>query len=111
MSMMPVAVSGIFNHQQEIMVEQTRRSEKGLVIVTPFYTHLNNSGKPCAILVNRGWVPIDLRNTHQHQNTTTGTIYGTLIKGGDAQNKWSISNSPTIETFTNVKATDFALID
>ena len=65
-SMKPVAVSGIYDHDKEIRVEKVRNSEKGFDIITPFYTHLNKNEEPCAILVNRGWVPFDVRDHKRH---------------------------------------------
>lgn len=60
--MKPVAIRGIFDHTREVQVEKERNGEKGVDIVTPFYTHLDGSGKENAILVNRGWVPMDLKD-------------------------------------------------
>ena len=42
--MKPVSVKGIFDHSREVQVEKMRNGEKGVDIVTPFYTHLNGSG-------------------------------------------------------------------
>lgn len=72
--MKPVTVRGVFDHQREIQVRKDYRGEKGLQIITPFYTHLNADGKACAILVNRGWVPHDLRNQRMHIKTSNGAI-------------------------------------
>ena len=108
--MKPVSVKGIFDHSKEIQVNKVRKSEKGYDVVTPFYTHLDSNGQPCGILVNRGWVPQDLAQTKQHAMTVAGTIHGVLYRG-DALNKWSQPNSPTIEHYTVVKPYDFALID
>ena len=54
-----VKVRGIFDHNREIQVEKLRNGENGVEIVTPFYTHLNEKGEECGILVNRGWVPVE----------------------------------------------------
>ena len=109
-NMKPVAVKGIFDHTQEIQVNKIFRSEKGVQIITPFYTHLDKDGKPAGILVNRGWVPHDLKNQGMHQRTTSGVVRGVLYPG-DALNKWSQPNSPTIQAFNTVTPADFALID
>ncbi len=37
-----VKVRGIFDHSKEIQVEKLRNGEKGVEIITPFYTHLND---------------------------------------------------------------------
>ena len=61
-SMKPVSVRGIFDHEQEIQVTKERNGEKGVEIITPFYTHLDAQGRENAIIVNRGWVPWDLKD-------------------------------------------------
>lgn len=43
-SMKPVQVRGIFDHTREVQVEKIRNGEKGVDVVTPFYTHLDASG-------------------------------------------------------------------
>lgn len=45
-----------------------------------------------------------------HTKTTSGKISGVLYSG-DAKNKWSEPNSPTIEQYKNVTPIDFAVID
>jgi cytochrome oxidase assembly protein ShyY1 len=44
------------------MVEKHKDHEKGVEIITPFFTHLDKNEKACGILVNRGWVPWDLKD-------------------------------------------------
>jgi len=61
-SMKPVQFRGLFDHSKETQVERERYGEKGVDIVTPFYTHLDGNGTEQAILVNRGWVPWDLKD-------------------------------------------------
>ena len=68
-SMKPVTVSGVFDNEKEIQVQKTRSGEKGVDIITPFYTHLGKDGEPHAILVNRGWVPYDLKGHRMHFNS------------------------------------------
>jgi cytochrome oxidase assembly protein ShyY1 len=36
-----VKVRGVFDHSKEIQVEKMRNGEKGVEVITPFYTHLN----------------------------------------------------------------------
>ena len=66
MSMKPVAIRGIYDHNKEIRVEKVKAGEKGYEMVTPFYTHLDSNGQAAGILVNRGWVPYDLRDSKIH---------------------------------------------
>jgi cytochrome oxidase assembly protein ShyY1 len=106
-----VKVRGIFDHTNEIQVEKLRNGEKGVEIVTPFLTHLNSKGQECGILVNRGWVPLDLKDMKMHYTSTTaGEIEGVLYRG-DAKTKYSKPNEPTISRYTSVNPYDIALID
>ncbi len=73
------------------------RGERGIQIITPFYTHLDSNEKECAILVNRGWVPFDLKDQRMH-SLTQHKVQGVLYRG-DAKNKYSEPNSPTIQHF------------
>ena len=105
-----VKVRGIFDHSKEIQVEKLRNGEKGVEIITPFYTHLNEAGEECGILVNRGWVPLDLKDLKYHYTgVTSGEITGILYRG-DAKNKYSKPNEPTINRFTSVNPYDISLI-
>ena len=87
-----------------------KNGEKGVEIITPFYTHMK-SGKEQAILVNRGWVPHDFRNHRMHfVNAGAGTITGVLYRG-DNKTKYSEKNEPSVEIYKDVRPEDFALID
>ena len=108
--MKPVTLTGIFTHEKEIQVEKMDRGEKGVQIITPFYTHIGPEGKPCAILVNRGWVPKDYASQRKHIATAGSKISGVLYQG-EAKTKYSQPNSPTIRHFKTVTPYDFALID
>ena len=109
-SMKPVSVKGIFDHTRELMVEKVRNGEKGVDVITPFYTHLDAAGKEQAILVNRGFVPLDLKDQRLHYtNDTMGTIRGILYRG-DTLNKYSKPNSPTIGSYQTVRPEEAALI-
>ena len=43
--MKPVQLRGIFDHNREIQVQKEKNGEKGVDIITPFYTHLDAQGK------------------------------------------------------------------
>lgn len=105
-----VQVKGVFDHTKEIRVEKLNKGEKGVDIITPFYTHLNEKGEACAILVNRGWVPLDLKDMKMHYTgQTSGTVSGILYRG-DPKNKYSKPNQPVIDTYHMVNPYDFSLI-
>ena len=40
-SFKPVTIKGYFDHEREYKVETQYRGEKGVQIITPFYTHLD----------------------------------------------------------------------
>lgn len=106
-----VKVRGIFDHRNEIQVEKLRNGEKGVEVITPFLTHLNAKGEECGILVNRGWVPLDLKDLKMHYTSpVSGEIEGVLYRG-DAKHKYSVPNEPTISRYTSVNPHDIALID
>lgn len=73
-----------------------KNGEKGVEVVTPFYTHLNNSEAPCGILVNRGWMPWDLRHFRYDRETNSSVVRGVLYRG-DAKTKYTQPNRPTEE--------------
>ena len=109
--MKPVTVKGMFDHSSEMQILKPNRGEKGVEIITPFYTHLNEKGEECGILVNRGWVPLDLKDMRMHYNgVSTGTITGVLYRG-DADTKYSVPNSPSINLFTTVRPKELALLN
>jgi cytochrome oxidase assembly protein ShyY1 len=83
-----VKVTGMFDHEKEIQVERLHNGEKGVEIITPFYTHLNEKDQVCGILVNRGWVPEDFKNLKYHYTgVKSGEITGILYRG-DPQYKY-----------------------
>lgn len=108
--MKPVKVRGIFDHYKEIFVDKDLNGEKGFDVVTPFYTHLNEKGEECGILVNRGWIPLDMLGTRSHQTgVTSGEITGLLYRG-DPETKYSMPNEPTIDRYTSVRPRDLTLM-
>lgn len=105
-----VKLRGIFDHTKETQVEKVKNGEKGVEIITPFYTHLNEKGEECGILVNRGWVPEDFKDLRMHYTSnTSGEITGVLYRG-DAGYKYAQPNEPTIQRFTSVNPYDISLI-
>jgi len=79
-------------------------------VVTPFYTHLDAEGREQGILVNRGWVPHDLKDLKMHYTTNSiGTINGVLYRG-DAKTKYSKLNSPTIGHWESVHPEELSLL-
>ena len=109
-SMKPVQVKGIFDHSREMKISKERNGEKGVDVVTPFYTHLGADNKEQAILVNRGWLPHDLKDQRLHyQPQTMGAIQGILYRG-DCETKYSKKNSPTHGQYSRVVPAEISLI-
>ncbi len=109
-SLKKVKVKGIFDHKKEIQVEKAKNGEKGAMVVTPFNTHLNDKGEECGILVNRGWLPEDLKELRMHYtNDSMGEITGLLYKG-ENKHKYSQPNNPTADIYTRVDPYDLSLI-
>lgn len=109
-SLKKVKVRGIFDHNREIQVEKMHNGEKGVEIITPLLTHLNEKGEECGILVNRGWVPLDFKDMKMHYTgKTSGEVIGLLYRG-DAKTKYSLPNEPIIQRYHRVDPYDFALI-
>lgn len=87
-----------------------RNGEKGVDVITPFYTHLDAQGKENAIIVNRGWVPWDLKDQRMHlASDQMGTISGVLYRG-DNETKYSKRNTPAMNQYFNVRPYDKSLI-
>ena len=108
-SMKPVKINGIFDHEKEFTVNRIYRGEKGVDVITPFYTHLGEDGTPHGILVNRGWVPTDLKDMRNHIYQTTGSVTGVLTRG-QPETKYSKVNTAMIQHFNHFRLYDFALL-
>ena len=107
--MKPVTINGIFDHQKEIQVEQINfRGEKGYAILTPFYTHLGANGKAQAIVVNRGWVPLDFKEMGLHHKSA-GPITGVLCRG-EAKTKYSTPDTPHAGDYHHVNPYDCSVV-
>ncbi|CDW89539.1 surfeit locus protein 1-like [Stylonychia lemnae] len=106
-----IKVRGIFDHTKEIQVEKFLNGEKGVQIITPFYTHLSDKGEEQAILVNRGWVPQDFKDQRMHYGVNDGIEITGVLYRGDAKTKYSKPNDPLAHYYTRVDAYDFSVID
>ena len=89
--MKPVSLTGYFDHNKEVKVEKYLNGEKGVEIITPFYTHLNNKEVPQAILVNRGWMAEDLKDWRYDRLQDFTKVQGVLYRG-DNKTKYSKPN-------------------
>lgn len=91
--MVPVKITGYPDYHSEVFVNRERNGEKGYDIITPYYTHNNENGDPCAILVNRGWVSDDLADYRYDKEPDRSEVRGVLYRG-DAKTKYSRPNVP-----------------
>lgn len=63
----PLAIRGVFDHSKESLVARTRHDERGFEIITPLFTKVDASnGGLSGILVNRGRIPIELKESKMH---------------------------------------------
>ncbi len=107
--MKPVTLKGVLDHDKEIKVLKWQNGEKGVEVITPFFTHLDKDEKPCAILVNRGWMPWDLMDYKSDRNNSVTKVQGILYRG-DAKTKYSKSNQPALSAFTSVYPEELAVL-
>ena len=109
-SFKPVTVRGVFDHEKEMRVDKVFNGEKGQEVITPFYTHLNEKGEECGILVSRGWIPYDFKDLNYHYTSaTSGTITGLLYRG-DAKTKYAQLNTPSTLDYKRVDPHDFSRV-
>jgi cytochrome oxidase assembly protein ShyY1 len=107
--MKPVTLKGVLDHDKEIKVLKWQNGEKGVEVITPFFTHLDKDEKPCAIMVNRGWMPWDLMDYKSDRNNSVTKVQGILYRG-DAKTKYSKPNQVALTTFTSVYPEELATL-
>ena len=79
--------------ENQMQIEKPKNGERGVEIVTPFYTHLDKAGKVQGVLVNRGWMPWDLKDFRQDREVNQTQVTGVLYQG-DNKTKYSKPNNP-----------------
>ena len=98
------------DHDKEIKVEKMLNGERGVEVITPFYTHLNKDEEPCAILVNRGWLPWDLHSFRYDREADSSVVTGVLYRG-DAKTKYSKPNQPVHNRYHSVYPEQMAVMN
>lgn len=78
-------------------------------MVTPFFTHVNKNDEACGILVNRGWLPWDLKDFRYDRLNDITTMTGILYRG-DAEHKYTKPNAPFQLSYNYVKPSELALV-
>ena len=108
-SMKPVTVKGVLDFNKEFKIKKNMNGEKGVEVITPFYTHLDKEEKPCAILVNRGWVPWDLKD-YKYDRKVNATVVTGILYRGDNKTKYSKPNQPALSNFLSVYPEELAVV-
>ena len=91
------------------MVEKFKDNERGVEAIAPMWTHLDKDGQPCGILVNRGWIPWDLKDFRQDHLVNRSVIRGVLYQG-DEKTKYSKDNNPTAGFYRAVYPEELAVM-
>jgi cytochrome oxidase assembly protein ShyY1 len=60
-------------------------------------------------MVNRGWMPWDLKDFRQDRNNSSCVVQGILYRG-DAKTKYSKPNQPLLSDYTSVYPEELALV-
>jgi len=79
-----------------------KNGEKGVDVVTPFFTHLKKNEEPCAIMVNRGWLAWDLKDFRLDRENEVTHVSGILYRG-DNETKYSKPNQPFLGRYKTVR--------
>ena len=62
----PVKLQGLFDHDKEMQINRTVKGDTGLEILTPLYTGVDKAGKLQGLMVNRGRIPFEYRDSKMH---------------------------------------------
>lgn len=108
-SMKPVKLTGFLDFNRDVHVLKYKDGEKGVDVITPFYTHLDKNEKTCGILVNRGWIPWDLKHHKYDRAVETSTVQGVLYRG-DAKTKYSKRNAPVHDDYKAAYPEELAIL-
>ena len=88
----PVSIQGTLQHQKEMLILKKNGGRNGFSVITPL---LCPSGQ--SILVNRGWIPMDLKALPSRAELNTDTSVTGVLRKSSAQGKFTPANSPSIE--------------
>ena len=105
----PVTMNGYVDHDREIQILKWKNGEKGVEVITPFYTHLNKQEQACGIMVNRGWMPWDLKDFRYDRNNNNVQFTGVLYRG-EAKTKYTKPNIPSQNQFNHADPAELAAL-
>lgn len=95
--MKPVTLKGYLAIDKQVFVEKEKDHERGVDVIAPFYTHLDKNNRPCGVLVNRGWMPWDLKDIKKDREVDVSKVSGILYRG-DAKTIDSKKNVPVMQS-------------
>lgn len=102
------SVRGLYHHDLEILIgPRTHEGKPGYHVVTPF----SIAGGNGRVLVNRGWVPLDMADpTARLENQMEGMVTLTgMARLPDKPNPFTPHNDPANHTWYSVNPQDIAL--
>ena len=107
-------VKGVLDNEQEITIQRPQSGEKGLQIVTPLFTGVDESGHLKGIFVDRGWLAEEYATLKVHWNGKKQeevVLEGVIVKGEGKSNTGKNNdevNKIRIDLEEFVGKTDFA---
>ena len=57
---------GLFDHEKEQLVQRTVKDDIGLEVITPLYTGVDKAGKLKGLLINRGRISFEYKESGMH---------------------------------------------
>ena len=78
---------------RDVQILRYKDGEKGVDVVSTLYTHLDGNDRPQSVLVNRGWMPWDMRTFNYDKTGSHTQVTGVLYRG-DSRTKYSKPNVP-----------------
>ena len=70
---------------------------------------MDSNEKACALLVNRGWLPWDLKDYRFDRRVDVTKVKGVLYRG-DNKTKYSKPNQVALSSFRSVQPDELALV-
>ena len=104
-----IELNGQFDHANEVLVSKIKEGEEGFDVITPFYCYSDENGNVQPVLVNRGWIPYDSRDSYEHWMNSIGPIsIKGLVYKGDESHKYSKNNDLKDGKFNTLKPDEIA---
>lgn len=105
----PVELRGHFDEKIEILVNRTKHSVPGHLLISPFYCYQDEDGKMEPILVDKGFVDSDWDQAKKKIKIYSGqTVVRGIVFKGDLKNKYSQPNEPSKNKWNTVSPDEIA---